>query len=278
MGLDRVGSPPGRIVRASVTGRWLRGLAGPYCRAARRRSSWRWRAICCSRYGCIDVGLSPGDPWDPVSPLSRRAGGNVAAWLFFRRRDLRHGRAPWPGPHRGPAGRAAGRHARGARAGPCAGGYGSAALFLISPVSHPSRVADGGSPALLARLFGNNKDCRPRGASPEGAGRVEYRCAAIGHPKVLPGRPGGVRGSVLGRVRGLRPGCGWPGGQFEPPFARGQVLPIMCAVSPSSTITQPAGCLRGEPPRGAAGSSSGTHRHTVGWGEGHAVPIDRAQA
>jgi hypothetical protein len=210
MGLDRVGSPPGWIVRVAVTGRWLRGPAGRYCRAARRRSSWRWRAICCSRYGCIDAGLSPGDPWDPVSPLSRRAEGNVTAWLFFRRRDLRHGRAPWPGPHRGPAGRAAGRHARGARAGPCAGGYGSAALFLISLVSHPFRVAYGGSPALLARLFGNNKDCRPRGASPEGAGRVEYRCAAIGHPKVLPGRLGGdVRGSGPGRVRGLRPGCGW---------------------------------------------------------------------
>ena len=82
---------------------------------------------------------SPGDPWDPVSPPSRRARGNVTAWLLFRRRDLRHGRAPWPGPHRGPAGRAAGRHAWGARAGPCAGAYGSAALFLISPVSHPSR-------------------------------------------------------------------------------------------------------------------------------------------
>ncbi len=82
--------------------------------------------------------------------------------------------------------------------------------FSSPRVSHPSRVADGSSPALLARLFGNNKDCRPRGASPEGAGRVEYRCAAIGHPKVLPGRLGGdVRGSGPGRVRGLRPGCGW---------------------------------------------------------------------
>jgi hypothetical protein len=84
-------------------------------------------------------------------------------------------------------------------------------LFLISPVGHPFRVADGGSPALLARLFGNDKDCRLRGASPEGAGRVEYRCAAIGHPKVLPGRLGavsgisprsGARGSGLGAVGG----------------------------------------------------------------------------
>ena len=177
--------------------------------------------------------------------------GNVTAWAFFRRRDLRHGRAPWPGPHRGPAGRAAGRHARGARAGPSAGGYGFAALFLISPVSHPSRVADGGSPALLARLFGNNKDCRPRGASPEGAGRVEYRCAAIGHPKVLPGRPGGVRGSVLGRVRGLRPGCGWPGGQFEPPFARGRCCRSCALLVPAQRLRSlPAVCagsLREEP-------------------------------
>lgn len=71
----------------------------------------------------------------------------------FRRRDHQHGRAPWPGPHLGPAGRAAGSHARGARAGPSAGGYGSAALCLISLVSHPSRADDGrqpgpGSPAL----------------------------------------------------------------------------------------------------------------------------------
>ena len=78
-----------------------------------------------------------------VSSPSRRAGGNVTAWLFFRWRDHRHGRAPWPGPHRGPAGRAGGPHARGARAGPSAGGYGSAALFLISLVSRPSRGADG---------------------------------------------------------------------------------------------------------------------------------------
>ncbi len=63
--------------------------------------------------------------------------GEVTAWLLFRRRDHRHGRVPWPGPHRGPADRAGGPHARGARAGPSAGGYGSAALFLISSVSHP---------------------------------------------------------------------------------------------------------------------------------------------
>jgi hypothetical protein len=58
----------------------------------------------------------------------------VTAWLLFRQR----GRAPWPGPHRGPGGRAGGPHTRGARAGPADGGYGSAALFLISLVSRPS--------------------------------------------------------------------------------------------------------------------------------------------
>src|SRR5262249_32692 len=46
-----------------------------------------------------------------------------------------------------------------------------------------------------ARLFGNGTNSRPRGASPKGARWVEYRCAAICHPKVLPGRLGcGVRG------------------------------------------------------------------------------------
>jgi len=200
MGLDRVGSLPGWIVRAAVTGRWLRGPAGPYCRAARRRSSSRWRAICCSRYGCIDVGLSPGDPWDPVSPLSRRAGGNVTAWLFLRRRDLRHGRAPWPGPHRGPAGRAAGRHARGARAGPCAGGYGSAALFLISPVSHPSRGPMADSPALVARLFGERYGL-PR------AWGVTRRCLPGGISRCGDLSPEGATGPTGGRCQGIRPSC-----------------------------------------------------------------------
>jgi hypothetical protein len=136
LGLDPVGSPRGLTVPAAVTGRWPRGPAGPCGRAARRRSSSRWRAISCSRYGCIDLGLSLGDPWGPVSPPSPRPGGNGTAWLSFRRCGHRHGRAPWPGPHLGPADRAAGRHARGARAGPSAGGYGSAALFS-SPRSAP---------------------------------------------------------------------------------------------------------------------------------------------
>ena len=56
-------------------------------------------------------------------------------------------------------------------------------------------MADG--PALVARLFGNDTDCRLREASPEGAGRVEYRCAAIPHPKVVLGRWGAVSDASL---------------------------------------------------------------------------------
>jgi hypothetical protein len=68
--------------------------------------------------------------------------------------------------------------------------------------SSPRSATHSGGPMAAARpwwpgSWGNDKDCRPRGASPEGAGRVEYRCAAIGHPKVLPGR--------LGRCQGIRP-------------------------------------------------------------------------
>jgi hypothetical protein len=208
LGLDRVGAPPGRIILTAVTGRWLRGPVGWYCRAARRRSSSRWRAISCSRYGCIDVGLSPGDSWGPVSPPSRRADGSVTAWLFFGRRDYRYGRAPWPGPHRGPAGRAEGPHARGARAGPCAGRYGSAALFLISPVGHPFRGPMAAARPCWPGSLGNGTDSRMGGASPEGACRVEYRGAAIGHPKVLPGRLGdAIRGSGPAAGSARRPRC-----------------------------------------------------------------------
>jgi len=83
----------------------------------------------------------------PVSSPSRQAGGIVTARLLSCWRDHRRGRVPWPGPHRGPAGRAAGPPARGAPAGSCAGGYGSAALFLISPVSLPWGLV-AASPAL----------------------------------------------------------------------------------------------------------------------------------
>ena len=80
----------------------------------------------------------------PVSPPSGRAWGKVTAWVFVRRRDHRPGRAPWPGPHRGPAGRAGGPPASGARAGPSAGGCGSAALCLISSAGPPHLVGAGG--------------------------------------------------------------------------------------------------------------------------------------
>ena len=144
MGLDCVGSPPGRTVLAAVTGRWLRAQPGRIAvlpgagppRAGGRSLTAGTSALMWAPHLVIHG--------NPVSPPSRRAWGKVTAWLFFRRRDHRHGRAPWPGPHRGPASRAA--HARGARAGPSAGGYGSAALFLISPVGHPSRGADSGRP------------------------------------------------------------------------------------------------------------------------------------
>ncbi len=208
-GLDRVGSPPGRIVLAAVTGRSPRGPAGPRCRAARRKSSSRWRTISCSRYQCIGVGTSPGDPCSPVSPPPGRARGKVTAWMFFRRRDHRHGRAPWPGPHRGPAGRAAGPRASGARAGPSAGGYGSAALCLISSVPpHPA-----GGRWRTARPWwpgssGNRTDSRLRRASPEGACQVESSAAAIG-TNVLPGRLG-CGATESGRAAGpaRRPRCG----------------------------------------------------------------------
>ena len=76
MDLDRIVLPPEWVVPAAVTGRRLRGSAGPYCRAARREFRSRWRAISCITYGCIDVGPSPGDPpgGGTVSTPSRQAG------------------------------------------------------------------------------------------------------------------------------------------------------------------------------------------------------------
>src|SRR5580700_11200270 len=53
---------------------------------------------------------------------------------------------------------------------------------------------------VSSALRGNGTNPGRRGASPEGACRVEYRGAAIGHPKVLPG-PAGVR------CQGIRPSC-----------------------------------------------------------------------
>jgi hypothetical protein len=74
----------------------------------------------------------------------------------------------------------------GARAGASVGGYGSAALFLISRLATPS---PGGpmavSPALVARLFGNGTKVGRRETSPKGSCRVECCRGAIPHPKVL---------------------------------------------------------------------------------------------
>src|ERR1700743_73154 len=53
-------------------------------------------------------------------------------------------------------------------------------------VVHDSLFSQAARP-FTAWLLGNGMNSGRRGASPEGACRVEYRCAAICHPKVLPG-------------------------------------------------------------------------------------------
>src|SRR5215472_12425491 len=140
-----------------------------------------------------------------MAPSGRRRGGpggNVTVWLFGCRRGHRHGRAPWPGPNRGLAGRAAGSPARSVRAEPSAGGYGSAALFLTS-----------GRPPILGGRWrsawpwwpgswGNGTKAGRRGASLKGGCRVECRRGAIGHPKVLHQQVGAVRWVDLATASG----------------------------------------------------------------------------
>ena len=187
MGLDRVGSPPGRIVRAAVTGRWLRGPAGPYCRAARRRSSSRWRAIAGSRYECIDLGLSPGDLW---VPSARRVGGpgegDCLAVLPTRSPARASALARTTSGSRGSGGRAScqGRSCRalGRWIRICC--TVSHLPVLISPVSHPSRGANGGQPG-------------PGG--PALLGTVRGPAAVGRHPKVAAGWNVAVRRSVTRR-------------------------------------------------------------------------------
>jgi hypothetical protein len=116
--------------------------------------------------------------------------GKVTGWLYFRRRGHRHVRAPWPGPRPGPAGRAAGPPARGARAGPSAGGYGSAALFLISLASHPIpggrwRAARPWWPGSSGN--GTNSGCA-LARVPPGAVRTAGCRPPAPHPDVLPCR------------------------------------------------------------------------------------------
>jgi len=164
MGLDRVGSPPGRTVFAAVTRRWLRGPAGPYCRAARRRSSSRWRAIAGSRYERIDLGLSPGDLWGFRQPaVSAGLGeGDCLAVLPLARSPVRASAlARTTSGSRGSGGRTScqGRSCRalGRWIRICC--TVSHLPVLISPVSHPSRGANGGQPgpggpALLGTVRG----------------------------------------------------------------------------------------------------------------------------
>src|SRR5215472_13431553 len=115
-----------------------------------------WVIIATSLAADMGVGawVSPGDPpgSGTVSLPSRQAGGNVTAGLFFCECDHRHGQAPWPGPPQGLAGRAEAPHARGARAGPSAGGYGSASL--LSSLGQPSIPQGRGRPTLGSRPSG----------------------------------------------------------------------------------------------------------------------------
>ena len=170
--------------------------------------------------------VSPGDPpgSGTVSPPSRQARGNVTAGLFFCECDHRHGQAPWPGPPRGLAGRAEAPHARGARAGPSAGGYGSASL-LSSPrlAIHPTgtREANPGEPTFRGPFTGRpgrrwGLFCEGRyeptpavGVTQRCTCRVESSAAGRWHEGAT-GWGRGARGAGPGRVRGLRPWCGWP--------------------------------------------------------------------
>jgi hypothetical protein len=190
MGLDRIGSPPGRTVFAAVTRRWPRGPAGPYCRAARRRSSSRWRAIAGSRYECIDLGLSPGDLWgfrQPAVSAGQGEGDCLAVLPLARSPARASALARTTSGSRGSGGRAScqGRSCRalGRWIRICC--TVSHLPVLISPVSHPSR-----GPMAAARPWwpgssGNGTRAGRRGASPKGGCRVECRGAPIGHPKVL---------------------------------------------------------------------------------------------
>ena len=133
----------------------------------------------------VGAWVSPGDPpgSGTVSLPSRQAGGSVTAGLFFCECDHRHGPAPWPGPHRGLGGRVEAPHARGARAGPSAGGYGSASLLSSPrPATHPAgtREANPGEPTFQGPFTGrpgrrwglsarDDMSRRLRWASPKGA-------------------------------------------------------------------------------------------------------------
>ena len=167
----------------------------------------RWCAIIATSLAA-DVGVrawfSPGDPpgSGPVSPPSRQAGRNVTAWLFLCQRDHRHGQAPWPGPHRGLAGRVEAPHARGARAGPSAGD--TDLLHFSHLLGQPPIPQGRGRPTLGSRPSGgrlrgdpvvggdfsarDDMSRRLRWASPEGACRGGIFCGGPADTKVLPDR------------------------------------------------------------------------------------------
>ena len=102
----------------------------------------------------------------------------------------------------------------GARAGPCAGGYGSAALFLISPVSHPFRVAYGGQPGPVGPApWGTVRIAACVRRHPKVSAGWNIAARRGRHPKVLPAGWGRYQGSGRAAGPARRPRCGWRLGQ-----------------------------------------------------------------
>jgi hypothetical protein len=199
--LDRLGSPPGRIVFAAVTGRWLRGLAGAYCRAARRRSSLRWQAISCSRYECIDVGPSPGDPWESRQfAVSAGLGkGDCLGVLPLARSPARASAlARTTSGSRGSGGRTSCQRdscrTLGRRVRICC-----TVSHLLGRPPHPVG-AGGGQPGPGGRLFGQRYGFPP-------AWRVTRRCLPGGISRRGDLSPEGATGPTGVRCPGIRPSC-----------------------------------------------------------------------
>jgi len=214
--------------RASALARTTSGSRGSggraSCQGRSRRTLGRWIRICCT------VSHLPGQP--PI-PWGRWRMGSLEAEDI---RDTRAGLDSWTRASLRPAGgqpppvilddgdvvRAADasvKQSLGVQQAPQRlGAVGGAELahdvghVLFDRVErHHQVVGWGPARPRWPGSSGNGTDSRLRGASPERACWVECRGAAIPHPKVLPCRPGGgVRGSGPGRVRGLRPRCGWP--------------------------------------------------------------------
>ena len=218
MGLDRVGSPPGRTLLAAVTGRWRRGPAGPYCRAVRRRSSSRWRAIAGSRYECIDVGPSSGDLWVPSArslgaPWGMRLPGCTSAGAIT-------GAGEHLGPYHIEVSRVGGQGLLPGALAPGPWPVDTDRLHCVSS-PRPTVPSHGGRWRTAWPWWpgpaGNGTKSGRRGASPESACRVECRDAPIGHPEVLyhqvvdDALVGPVRGEQRSTSRRLRPLVRGPG-------------------------------------------------------------------